>query len=394
MKTKKLIFSALIITFSASLLSAQEIDNNELAKRILTKAYNVQEGDVIVINGGQHTLDLLSAFSIEAAKLGAVVNTMINTDKMTQSYIQDVPEKYYGNSTPYFMKWLKLVNIWINLPGIENYEAVYKNVPDEKFAKMNKANQSFLDAYNTFKIKGGYVEYPTKSMADVNKIDFEVFKKMQWNAISADYVKIAENAKKIEKLLKTSKKIEITSEKGTQLSFSVTGRHSIIGDGMIDMEDAKSGLFLRNWLSFPDGNIYISAIENSGNGKVFIPKDVCNYEPLQNISFNVKDGKLSDLKAEKGEDCFLKGWNQYTGPKDMISGFQIGLNPGLKVMEENGEYRPGNAEGMVYIIFGDNTLQGGKNKVNGAYAYWFPITNATVKIDEKVVVKEGKLMLD
>ncbi|MFN8255964.1 MAG: aminopeptidase [Bacteroidales bacterium] len=394
MKTKKLIYTALILIFSSSLLSAQEIDNNELAKRILTKAFNVKEGDVIVINGGQHTLDLLAAISMEASKLGAVVTTRINTDKITQSYFQDVPEKYYGNSTPYFMKWLKLVNVWINLPEIENYEAVYKNVSDEKVAKMNKANQSFLDTYNTFKIKGGYVEYPTKSMADVYKIDFEVFKTMQWNAINADYTKISENAKKIEKLLKASKKVEITTEKGTQLSFSVTGRQCVIGDGMIDKEDEKSGLFVRNWLSFPDGNIYVSAIENSGNGKVFVPKDVCNYEPLENVSFNVKNGKLSDYKAEKGGDCFMKSWNQYTGPKDMISGFQIGLNPGLKVMEDNAEYRPANAEGMVYIVFGDNFLGGGKNKVNGAYAYWFPITNATVKIDGKVLVKDGKLMLD
>jgi hypothetical protein len=63
-------------------------------------------------------------------------------------------------------------------------------------------------------------------------------------------------------------------------------------------------------------------------------------------------------------------------------------------MEDNSDFRPSNAEGMVYVIFGDNSLHGGKNKVIGSYWTWFPITNATVKIDGKEVVKDGKLILD
>ena len=394
MKTRQIIYTTLIFIFSINLLSAQELNNNELAKKVLQESFNVQPGNVIVISGGQHTLDLMEAFVIEARKLGAVVNTSIDTDKMIKSLYRDVPEKFYGIDNQYWLDWLKLIDIWISLPGVENYEAVYKNVPQEKFAKMNKSQQVFYDAFNTFKVKGGYLAYPTKSMASVNKLDFEVFKKMQWKAINADYEKIAQNAKKLEKLLKSSKKVQITTVKGTNLSFSVNGRECFISDGVVDKTDEKSEMFNQRWVTFPDGKIYMTAIENSGNGKVFIPKSTCNYEPLQNISFKVKDGKLINFKVEKGEECFLKRWNQYSGPKDMIGEFQIGLNPEVKVMEENAEYRPGIAEGMVYVSFGDNSISGGKNKVNGNFSSWFPITNATVKIDGKVVVKDGKLMLD
>ena len=157
MKTKQIIYMALIFIFSINLLSAQEMDNNEMAKRVLQKNFNVQPGDVIVISGGQHTLDLMEAFVIEARKLGAVVNTSIDTDKMIKSLYRDVPEKFYGNDNQYWLEWLKLIDIWISLPGVENYEAVYKDVPQEKFAKMNKSQQVFYDAFNTFNLRNIYI---------------------------------------------------------------------------------------------------------------------------------------------------------------------------------------------------------------------------------------------
>jgi aminopeptidase len=59
-------------------------------------------------------------------------------------------------------------------------------------------------------------------------------------------------------------------------------------------------------------------------------------------------------------------------------------------MEENGAgYRPVEAAGMVYLNTGDNQLLKGKNIATGGFD--FPITNATVTVDGKVVIKDGKL---
>jgi aminopeptidase len=326
--------------------------------------------------------------------MGAIVTTVLNTDSIVKAYYHFLPVKYYGNDAEYFKAWLKLVNVWITLPQVEDIADVYQGATEERNALINKANQAFYDIYNTLKTRGGYIAYPTKTIADDNLLDFNTFKDIQWKGINADYGKIAQNAKTLEALLKNSKKIEILTEKGTNLSFSVNNRKSFINKGIIDDADAKSDMFFQRWIDMPGGNINISAIENSAEGKVIIPKDRYNSNNIQNISFNVKAGKLLDYKAEKGEKFFFDAWNQYSGSKDMIAGFQIGLNPGLKVIEEgNAEYRPGNAAGMVYVWFGDNSVLGGNNKVPGGFSYWFPITKATVKIDGKIVVKDGVLML-
>jgi len=61
------------------------------------------------------------------------------------------------------------------------------------------------------------------------------------------------------------------------------------------------------------------------------------------------------------------------------------------VVEEGGDYRPGNAAGMVWLGIGGNSMLGGANKVEGEAGFGIPVTNATVEIDGKVVVRNGEL---
>ena len=93
-------------------------------------------------------------------------------------------------------------------------------------------------------------------------------------------------------------------------------------------------------------------------------------------------GKLDDL---------VSAIAPFDGPKDVFGFFQIGLNPGARVIENPGDYRPLNAAGLVTIGIGDNVLQGGDNKVKGQGGFTFPIVNATVTVDDKTVVQNGKL---
>jgi hypothetical protein len=43
---------------------------------------------------------------------------------------------------------------------------------------------------------------------------------------------------------------------------------------------------------------------------------------------------------------------------------------------------------------GDNQLLGGTNKTQGNFGFGFPIVGATVEVDGKVVIKDGKLRFE
>ena len=115
------------------------------------------------------------------------------------------------------------------------------------------------------------------------------------------------------------------------------------------------------------------------------------FAPLTGVSFNFKDGKLENFKAEKGAECFEQTMAPYPESKYLLGSFQIGLNPEAKVMEDPGDYRPANAAGLVWINTGDNLLLGGNNHTQSG-GYGFPIAKATVEADGKVVVKDGQLV--
>ncbi len=316
-----------------------------------------------------------------------------NTDKVSRAYFTEVPEQYLDLEPKFFAEWVKQIDVWIGLPGEENPKAVYADIPEERFARANKAGQAIVNMLNDTKLKQINIGFPTKERAANNQIDFDLYEKMHWDAVNADYQQISAKGQEIKKLLLQSKQVRITSPSGTNLTFFVGSRPIIVSDGILSKEDMESKLMLERFISLPDGNVALAPIETSANGQVVIPKARCRYAPVTNIRFDLKNGLLQNFKADEGAECFNKTMGPYTGDKFMFSSFSIGLNPALKVIEEGADYRPGDAAGMVYIGIGDNQLAGGVNKVDGSFAYYFPITRATVTIDAKTVVKNGQLGL-
>jgi len=369
---------------------AQDAKFDELAKRVVNVSAIVKPGNVVVVSGGKHTIPMMESLSMEVAKAGGMGTMFLNSDRVDRSYFTEVPEKYLGQEPKYFAEWLKHIDVWISLPGAENPKAVYGDVPQERFAKAAKGEQIVTDMLNQAKIKLVSIGYPTKEAAERNGLDFATYEKMHWDAVNADYGRIAEQGAKIKKMLQGAKMIKVTSAEGTNFSFSVGSRPILVDDGIVTAEKAKSSLFLERIASLPGGSVFCAPLETSANGKVVVPRTRCRFEPMTGIAFEFKKGKLENFKAETGGKCFEETMAPYAGPKDMFGYFSIGLNPALKVMENPGDYRPGDAAGIVWIGVGDNILMGGTNKTQGSME--FPIVKATVEIDGKVVVKDGQLV--
>lgn len=371
--------------------AAQEINYGELASRIVKTSANIKPGDVVVVSGGKHDLALMEALTIEARKSGGMVTMFLDSDKCERALYTEVPEQYLEQRPTFFAEWVKHMNVFIGLPGVEDSKAVFGDVPLERFAKANKASQVITDVLNNSGVRYVGVGYPTQSDAAVNQLDFATYQKVFWDAVGADYQKISRDGNKLKQMLQGAKTVRVTSPSGTDFTFSVGDRPIFVDDGIMNEEKAKSQNFLTRAVSLPSGDVFFAPIETSANGKVVVPRDQCQFKPLTGESFDFKQGHLENFKAESGGQCYTEAMAPYAGPKDMFASFQIGLNPAAKVMENPGDYRPGNAAGLVYISVGDNQLLGGSNNVQGGGGFGFPIVNATVTIDGKTVVQNGKL---
>jgi aminopeptidase len=127
---------------------AQDKDYGELAGRIVKTSAGVKPGDVVVVAGGKHDVALMEALAIEVAKAGGLVTMFLDSDKYERALYTEVPEKYLEQQPTYFVEWLKHMNVFIGLPGVEDPKATFGDVPPERFAKANKAGQVITDALN------------------------------------------------------------------------------------------------------------------------------------------------------------------------------------------------------------------------------------------------------
>jgi aminopeptidase len=380
-----------LAVFCATTAVAQEMNFSEMAGTIVKTSAGVKPGDVVMIFGGRHNMDFIEALAIEVRKQGGMPQMIFDTDKYERAQFTEVPDKYLDEEPTYLANWLKYTNVFIGLPNVEDSKAVFGDVPQDKLAKTSKAGQVIQDALNSSGIRAVSVGYPTKSDAAVNQLDFATYQKVFWDSVGADLQKISQSGNKLKQMLQGAKTVRVTSPSGTDFTFSVGNRPIFVDDGIMTDERARSKDFVTRAVSLPGGTAFVAPIETSANGKVVVPRDQCMFKPLTGESFTFNQGRLENYKADTGAQCYAEAMAPYDGPKDVFGFFQIGLNPGARVIENPGDYRPQNAAGLVVIGIGDNILLGGDNKVKGQGGFTFPIVNATVTIDGKTVVQDGKL---
>lgn len=377
----------------ATLTKADKPSNEELARRIVGGCVQVEPGDVVVVAGGKHTIPMMEAIAIEVQKAGGMVTMFLSSDRVARSRWMQVPEKYLGQERRFFLEWMRQIDVWIGLPHQEDPQGVRAGVPEARRAKAAKGNRVFLDALRSLKLRAVLVGYPTRQRARDSGLEPAVFETVHWEAVNADYAKIAELGAKLKRMLEGAKTVKVTSPAGTEFSVALADRPIHVNDGVVTPEEAHDKEFQNRLATLPGGTVIFAPLENSANGKVVVPKSKHETTPVRGMRFEFRDGRMADFRAEQGGDRVKEALAAYPeASTKRIGTIVIGLNPALKVIEEEGaDFRPDNAAGMVWVGLGNNQLFGGANKEAGGYG--FPVTNATVSVDGKIVVKDGKLKL-
>jgi aminopeptidase len=382
---------ALSYLAAANPVAAQDTAFSQLAHRIVTTSAGVRPGEVVVLQGGTHTIPFLEALAIEVQKAGGFANIFLASERVEKSQLVDVPDRFLAQPPTFFAEWLKHIDVWIGLPDIADPASFYRDIPESRLAIASKAGNMINDMINAVPVRVVSVGYPTRQDAASYHVSFDAFQRMHWDAVNADYTRIAQTAAALKARLQGAKLVRITSPSGTDLRFTVGNRPIFVDEGIVTPEKAKSKVFLDRIASLPGGSVFFAPIETSVNGRVVVPRDDCKRKPLLGASYEFKNGKLSTFTAQSGAECVREILNAYAGTKDVFGSVSIGLNPALRVIENDGDYRPGNAAGLVSFGIGQNVLLGGANKDVGGFG--FPVTHATVEVDGVVVVRDGRLMV-
>ncbi len=176
--------------------------------------------------------------------------------------------------------------------------------------------------------------------------------------------------------------IRVTSKKGTDITFDVTGRQVIPSTGVL-RNIGESG-------NIPSGEVYLAPVEGTTNGMLVFDGSIAGIGLLTHpVYIEVVDGIATKISGKGGEArLFGRMINRYDNESKSIAEFGIGTNPYAKLCGEILEDEK--VLGTVHFAFGNNVSMGGN--INVPIHIDGLISKPTVYFDGKKVMEDGKLL--
>ena len=209
---------------------------------------------------------------------------------------------------------------------------------------------------------------------------------LQTGGIDLDFLKNEKVVRNITEILNRGKKVEVTAPAGTKMTMDISGRRGFSEPGFAHTPGSVAGP--------PNVESNVGPLEGTSEGVIVVDGSIPHpalgviFEPIR---LTVQEGNITEIQ----------GGNQADILKDILSGMNdpgiyniaelgIGLNPCSAVsgsmMEDEGAY------GTCHIGIGDNTSFDGT--VKAASHIDLIMRKPTIKIDGKIIQKDGELAVD
>ena len=210
-----------------------------------------------------------------------------------------------------------------------------------------------------------------------------ITKEIMIRGMNADYKKIAALSIKLKGILEKGKRVRITTQIGTDISFSIKGRKSIASKGLYHKKSESGNL--------PTGETFLAPVERTTNGVFIVDGSMAGLGLVKNagLKIEVKNGYATKITG----GAMAKKLNQMLDAvgKDArnIAEFGIGTNDSAKlngvILEDE------KVMGTVHIALGNNVSMGGS--INVPIHLDGVMKKPTVYLDDKLLMKDGKLLV-
>ncbi len=201
-------------------------------------------------------------------------------------------------------------------------------------------------------------------------------------AITGHHSDMIKHTHKLSDILSIGHTVQITTEAGTELNFSISKKKGKMDTGMVHNPGQFSNL--------PAGESCIGPVEGTAQGKLIVDGSFPYVGLLDNpVQMIIRDGYVSRISGNPAADIIRKLIKPYGHEGRCIAEFGIGTNPqarlsGCTVEDEK-------TLGTVHIALGNNISFGGSNDVKCHFDC--VIKKPTVMIDGQLIIEKGKHMV-
>ncbi|WP_195892522.1 aminopeptidase [Halopiger goleimassiliensis] len=202
-------------------------------------------------------------------------------------------------------------------------------------------------------------------------------------AMSVDFEELRRRTEAVRDVLDAASDVHVTSDKGTDVTFSVDGCSAFSLDGY----------FHENYgfATLPPGESPTHPAEDTANGTIVVDVSMDNLGQLEEpITLELEDGYVSEVSGGEQADELRQLIEESDENAGNLAEFAIGTNPEAKLIGNLAEDKK--RAGTVHFAIGDNESLGGTRKseihLDGV------VRTPTVRLDDQVVVEDGQLVED
>lgn len=186
--------------------------------------------------------------------------------------------------------------------------------------------------------------------------------------------------------------VRVRTPEGTDLSFRVGDRPFNKQNGDASPERMlHARVRVDREIELPAGVLRVAPLEETASGTIFIPSARFGSQTARNIRLTIVRGAVARIEASENLAVVESELNAGGDAAHRFREFGLGFNHKLASLPGASELSYfGYGAGVVRLSLGDNQELGGR--VRGNFTRWFFFPNATVEVDRKALVLDGKLM--
>jgi aminopeptidase len=364
-------------------------DYRSVAEKVVAQSARVKEGDLVLINGSDEDLPLLEDIAVEVRKRGGSPLVTVATAQLDRRMYDEVPPKYDTVPPEGVHRLASFIDVVIGTEAGE--DQTLNGVPPERIAARQNAFSpiaALMQKRGVRSVLLGNGLYPSAQSAEQFDVSRRDLADMLYDGVDVDYAQLQRTGEAVRRVLTSGKEVHITAPNGTNLRARIAGRPVYVSDGVISPEDERRGGPATSvWL--PAGEVYVVPLSGTAEGLVVADQDFFRGARIEGLRLDFEAGKLASMTAKSGLEGLKSQYDAAGRGRDALGVLDFGINPGLKLPADK-PIHPWSRAGMVTVGIGNNTWAGGNNNVPFGLAPHLP--NATVTVDGKVLIRDGKLV--
>ncbi len=359
------------------------------AKVLVDYSVKVKEGELTIIRTDSYlSQPLVKEIYKQVLLKGGYPVVRMGVEGLNELFIKNASDKQLEYIDPMteleYEKAKNLISIGAPL-NVKNMARSDSKKLAKRSGAMKHLTEKMLKRSANGDLKWVIADFPTQALAQEAKMSLDEYTEF---LIKSCYLHIDDPVKKwqeigeyqdkIAKYLNTKSQIHITGE-NTDITFKTSGRiwKSCCGE-----------------CNFPDGEVYTSPIEDSANGQIYFDfPQIYRGNEAQKVLLTLKDGKVIEAKAEKGQEFLINMLNMDEGSK-FVGEIAIGTNDMIQDVTGNILFDE-KIGGSIHMAIGASYPDTGGKNISGLH--WDLIknmkNNGKIFADDVLIYENGKFLI-